>query len=93
MEGDLRKIKHKRSLLVPLAYEFFGTALLTYSFNLSADKSNNPEHLVRAAAYFIGWLIAASVSGAHFNPAVSLAVFIFEAKKSLAPIFFLFVLA
>jgi glycerol uptake facilitator-like aquaporin len=36
----------------------------------------------RAFAYFVGWLIAVSVSGAHFNPAVSLAVYIAEGKYS-----------
>jgi glycerol uptake facilitator-like aquaporin len=30
--------------------------------------------------YFVGWLLAVSVSGAHFNPAVSLAVYLAEGK-------------
>ena len=57
-----------------LLYEFLGTALVTYSFSLGGSK----PHLVRAYAYFIGWLIAFHVSGAQFNPAVTLAVFITE---------------
>jgi glycerol uptake facilitator-like aquaporin len=34
----------------------------------------------RGFAYFVGWIIAASVSGAHFNPATSLAVYLVEGK-------------
>lgn len=34
----------------------------------------------RAFAYFVGWMMAVSISGAHFNPAVSLGVYIAEGK-------------
>jgi glycerol uptake facilitator-like aquaporin len=57
----------KRVLLV----EFFGTAVVTYSFTLSLGDS-----LIRALAYFIGYLLAHHLSGAHFNPAISIAVFV-----------------
>ena len=44
-------------------------------------------------AYFIGWMIACSVSGAHFNPATSLAVFIYERKKSNTKTFLSFIMS
>jgi glycerol uptake facilitator-like aquaporin len=34
----------------------------------------------RGFAYFVGWMIAVAVSGAHFNPATTLAVYIAEGK-------------
>lgn len=34
----------------------------------------------RAFVYFVGWIIAVSVSGAHFNPATSLGVYLAEGK-------------
>ena len=36
--------------------------------------------MVRAYTYFIAWIIAYNVSGAHFNPATSFAVYITEQK-------------
>ena len=57
-----------------LVYEFCGSALITYAYNLGDD------YLTRSVAYFIGFLIAVNVSGAHFNPATSLAVFIINRK-------------
>lgn len=77
METKVFDSKSKRSMITPLLYEFFGTAIVTYSFNLSAGN-----YFVRACAYLIGWLLAANVSGAHFSPATTLAVFIYEKKAS-----------
>ena len=57
-----------------LVYEFCGSALITYAYNLGDD------YLTRSVAYFIGFIIAVNVSGAHFNPATSLAVFIINRK-------------
>lgn len=83
MESWLVRIKSKRNIFIPFMYEFFGSALVTYAYNLSFDeKSNFCGPLNRGIAYFIGWIIACSVSGAHFNPATSLAVFIYERKNS-----------
>ena len=59
---------------VILFYEFCGTALMTYTYDLSPGL----DPLMRAYAYFLGFIIAYQVSGAHFNPATSLAVFISE---------------
>src|ERR1035437_6977197 len=58
---------------IALFYEFLGTAIVTYAFNLGLQNGQ-----VRATAYFIAYILAASISGAHFNPATSLAVFLYE---------------
>ena len=58
----------KASLWAKLLYEFIGTAILLFAYNCSAN----------GLAYFMMWIIAYKVSGAHFNPATSLAVFIVE---------------
>ena len=55
--------------------EFFGAALTVVAFNFTQTS-----YMGRAFAYFVGWLMAVSVSGAHFNPATSLAVYIAEGK-------------
>ena len=62
---------NRRSFIQALIFEFCGSALVTYAFNLS-----NQDPFIRAVAYAIGFVIAANVSGAHFNPATSLAVLI-----------------
>ena len=58
-----------------LVYEFFGSALVVYAFNFTQTS-----YMGRGFSYFIGWLICASVSGAHFNPATSFAVYLVEGK-------------
>ena len=70
--------------MICFLYEFCGTALVTYAYNLSYDEGsgNMANPLIRGFAYFAGWMIACSVSGAHFNPATSLAVFIYERSWS-----------
>jgi glycerol uptake facilitator-like aquaporin len=56
-----------------LLYEFLGTALVTSAFNLGAKNA-----MVRAGAYLGAYLFASSVSGAHFNPATTVAVYLTE---------------
>ena len=36
--------------------------------------------MARAFAYFIGYIVAVNISGAHFNPATSIAVYVVEQK-------------
>ena len=38
------------------------------------------DYLGRAFSYFVLWMISVAVSGAHFNPATTLGVFIAEGK-------------
>lgn len=60
----------------PLAYEFLGSALLTWAYTLSGQ-----DPLARGAAYLFVYLMAAEISGAHCNPAVSVAIFIKEKAR------------
>ena len=57
-----------------LIYEFIGTSIITFAFVLGYSSPNE----LRAFAFFIAWVIAYEISGAHFNPATTLAVFIIE---------------
>jgi glycerol uptake facilitator-like aquaporin len=75
MEPGTVAIKDTKSLFTVFIYEFCGAALITYAFNFSDEKS-----LARATAYFVGWMFAITVSGAHFNPATSLAVYLVESR-------------
>ena len=61
--------------MVALLYEFIGTALVVTAFNLSSHSA-----AVRAMVYAGAFLFAYQISGGHFNPATSLAVFIVEHK-------------
>jgi len=56
-----------------LLYEFLGTAIVTAAFNLSTKVA-----MVRAGAYLGVYLFAGGVSGGHFNPATTLAVYLSE---------------
>jgi glycerol uptake facilitator-like aquaporin len=67
----------KASTWSKLLYEFIGTAIMVYSFNSSSDPLNVRA---RPMAYFILWILAYKISGAHFNPATSIAAFIIEGK-------------
>ena len=67
----------KASTWAILLYEFIGTAFVVYAFNCGA--------LARPFVYFMFWVVAYKVSGAHFNPATSLAVFIVEKQMKNLP--------
>ncbi len=62
-----------KSLLAMCFYEFCGTALMVYAFNFADGNAT-----ARSLSYLVGWMFAVTVSGAHFNPATTLAVFIYE---------------
>lgn len=75
-----------------LLYEFVGTAVMIYAFNcMPVLPPLFPEALTeisvraRPLAYFIMWVLAFKISGAHFNPATSLAVFITERQMKNLP--------
>jgi glycerol uptake facilitator protein len=65
-----------KALLAVGGYEIFGTAMLVFAINAS---TNNPFGI--ALILFEAILIAGPVCGAHFNPAVTLAVFIMNYKS------------
>ena len=72
---DLAK---RSSFYQALGYEFLGTALVTWAFNLGLK-----DDLIRAMAFMAAYIIAYNVSGAHFNPAITIAVLIKEGEKNL----------
>jgi len=58
-----------------LLFEFLGSMGAVYAFNFTANN-----YFARAMNYFSFWIIAVSASGAHFNPATTLAVYLSEGK-------------
>lgn len=75
MEASVPEVHKGVHLVRSLIYEFLGSALIVYAFHFTFTG-----YMGRGFAYFIGWIIAATVSGAHFNPATSFAVYLVEAK-------------
>ena len=75
MEPGLLSVKNPKSMALMLLFEFTGAALITYSYNF-----NPTDYQTRAFSYFVAWLFAVSISGAHFNPATTLAVYLYEQK-------------
>lgn len=62
---------NKERLKTILAYEFIGSAFVTTAFTISDSDSQ-----ARAFAYFIMYVVASHICGAHFNPATTIACFI-----------------
>lgn len=62
----------KEKMMIPLAFEFIGSALMVAAFELSLVLPMMPY------AFFLSWLLFAPISGCHLNPAISVAVFIME---------------
>ena len=56
-----------------LIYEALGTAFVTVAFTLSMQID-----MIRAFAYFAAFLFAWHITGAHFNPATTLACFLYD---------------
>ena len=79
METDnssFTNLAKRSSFYQAVGYEFLGTALVTWAFNLGFK-----DNLIRAMAFMAAFIIAYNVSGAHFNPATSLAVYMYEKEK------------
>jgi glycerol uptake facilitator-like aquaporin len=68
----------KSQLRTILLYEFLGTAIVTYAFTLSGGNL-----FTRAIAYFIVFIFAAHVSGAHCNPATTFACYVYDKLSGL----------
>lgn len=76
---DIEKPKHadaviwtnKDKLRTLLFYEFLGTAVITYAYTLS-----NGNSLIRSLGYFIMFIFAYQITGAHFNPATTFACYL-----------------
>lgn len=60
--------------LVICGYEFLGTSMLTLGYNFTSAG------LAVGMNLFVGILLAAKISGGMFNPAVSIAVYIFQGR-------------
>ena len=75
MESSVPEINSGKHLFRALFYEFIGGAITVYAFNFTVNN-----FFARAFAYFAGWMMAVAISGAHFNPATTLAVFLSEGK-------------
>lgn len=73
MEVKRSDFSNKKSLAMCLFYEFAGSALISYAFNLTDGSAYG-----RAAAYAVGYLVAYNISGGHFNPATTLAVMLVQ---------------
>ena len=70
-----------------LIFEMLGAALLIFTVNASAHATSfedlgSPDAFAVGLALFAGICLFGDVSGAYFNPAVTLAVFIKEGKAS-----------
>lgn len=57
-----------------ILYEFCGSALLVYTYNFSNGAAG------LGFAYFVGWIFAVTISGAHFTPVVTLAVYLYQGR-------------
>lgn len=75
MEPSVPEMHTGLHLMRSAICEFAGTALWVYSFNFTFAS-----YFGRAFCYFIGWMLFVAVSGAHFNPATTLGVYIAEGK-------------
>ena len=75
MESSLPVSNSGLLLARALLFEFLGSMGAVYAFNFTANN-----YFARAMNYFSFWIIAVSASGAHFNPATTLAVYLSEGK-------------
>jgi glycerol uptake facilitator-like aquaporin len=75
MESSVPENHKYLHLIRSLLYEFVGTWIVVYAFNFSANN-----YWERSFAYFTMWMLCFTVSGAHFNPAFTLGVYLAEGK-------------
>lgn len=83
---------HDRKLLVCL-YEFLGQAFFMYLVIVSAVTGSDHWGITGPLALFVMVNIFGGVSGGHFNPAVTLGVYVREAKYTENLMFMLMIWA
>ena len=66
-----------KNILNVCLIEALGTGLLLFALNFSGAPSQT-DPIAVASAIFIAIVVAAPISGSHFNPAVTLGVFVRE---------------
>ena len=78
---------HQNKITV-LLFEFFGTCMLVYAILASVGNA-----YAVAGTLFLLIMISGPISGAHFNPAVTLAVYIWNRKYGHDFVFFVLICA
>ena len=61
-----------------IAYEFLGTAFIMYAIMVETARVNGTDPLAGIGVNFLMMALAWNISGGHFNPAISVAVFVSE---------------
>ena len=67
---------HHPQFYACLTYELIGTAIITMSFSMTGR-----DNFLRAVCFMFLYLWAVRVSGGHFNPATTLAVYLKNKDK------------
>ncbi len=74
--------KSKKDLLVISIFEGIGTAILLIAINLSGKSGTNPP-MVISLGLFTGAILSGRLTGAHFNPAVTIGVMVADDSRKL----------
>ena len=82
---------HERKFIVCF-YEFFGTFLFVYLIFIAGGSQSAYKDLVGALGCFALVSIFGSVSGGHFNPAVTLAFYIRERQFAKNLLFMVYIM-
>ena len=75
----------RKFFLTALVYELFGTCILTMSYLVGS-------YPIAASAYFVLWILGSTTSGAHFNPAISLCIFLLQKSRTEYMAYFILLL-
>ena len=77
METGVAKPGDNKSMIYPLVLECVGVALQIITIYFGGGNSFFKFY---GFGLLIGYLFASEISGAHFNPAISLAIYLWEGK-------------
>lgn len=78
MEAGTLRVKSRIDLLWIGSFELFGTMMLLISINLSNGLNAGPAQ-VCACIFFIS-MLTCKITGGHYNPSVTLTVYLLEGK-------------